>query len=190
MTLEKIIKTQTEELEEEAGSDMATLEHALICTNLSGELRTFVKAEQLGRVFDSSAEYRFLDEIDETRGRRRPGKQPDLSFVRQVRLPVRLRSYPNIAPDFVVEVVSSTDKAQDIEAKIVKYQQAGVTLIWVIHPFSRRVEAYQLQNGTNPQSFAGDQTELDCGELIPGFRVRLDTIFDFPPDPDPLPDLM
>ena len=40
---------------------MPTYEHGIICTNLIGELSSFVKGKNLGRVLDSSVEYRFLE---------------------------------------------------------------------------------------------------------------------------------
>ena len=105
--------------------------------------------------------------MDSTKSGRKPSRQPDVSFVKQERLPERFRSYPELAPDLAVEVVSPTDKyyetASRIEAKIVEYQKAGVKLVWMVHPYSRQVrqvDVYRLEGALRPQiCMGGDELE-------------------------------
>ncbi len=169
MTLE--FQADAVETEEEA---MATFEHGVICSNINGELRAYLKGKKLGRLLDSSTEYRFLK--DRISGL---GSQPDVSFVKQERLPARFDTYPEIAPDLAVEVVSPTDKDLDIEMKIALYQKYGVSQIWIVHPFSRRIDVYCQETGLHPQSYLGAD-ELNLSEIIPGLKVILETIFDYP----------
>ena len=170
-----------EELDEE--DYMPTFEHSVIEANISTELRNFVKDKNLGRVTGSSAEYRFMEQLAD----KKVGRQPDIAFVRRERLPVRFRSYPDIAPDLVVEIVSPSDKLYETEAKIQAYQQAGVSLIWLVNPFSRTVDVFRLNEGVKSQRFVEGE-ELDGAEVLPGFKLAIGTIFDYPADPDPVPD--
>lgn len=180
-----LTELELEELEEDE-LPMGTFEHGIIGTNISTELRNFVKGKNLGRVADSSAEFRFLQK--KPGQKRKPGKQPDASFTRQEKLPQRFRSYPDIAPDLAVEVESPGDESYKTEAKIAEYQKAGVSLVWIIHPFSRTVSVYRLANGLLPQHY-GINDALDGAEVLPGFKLAISDIFDYPPDPDPEPEM-
>ncbi len=171
-----------EELEQ---ADMSTLEHSIIGSNINREIGMFLKGKNLGRVFESSAEFRFLER--QADDKRKPARQPDVSFVRSERLPQRLRSYPNIVPDLVVEVESPTDLPYQVEAKIEEYQKAGVKLLWQVRPFSRRVDVYRLATGLMPE-LIGIDGELSGEDILPGFKLAVTEIFDFPADPNPEPD--
>lgn len=173
----------TDALEEE---EIPTFEHGVICSNVIGELRAYLKGKSLGRVVDSSPEYRFLQSSAKNR---QPYRQPYVSFIKQERLPSRFRSYPTIALDLAVEVASPSDKDYDIEAKIIEYQTAKVILVWIIHPVNRRVDVYRLATELRPQIYTGTD-ELDGENIIPGFKLSVTTIFDYPPDINPEPEII
>ncbi len=178
------IELEPQELEEDE-QDITTFEHSIICANLISELRNFLKGKNLGRVAESSAEYRFLEPPGDRK--KRSGCQPDISFVRQEKLPKRFRSYPNTVPDLAIEVESPNDRPYDVEAKVAEYQKAGVSLIWSIHPFSRTVEVYRLNSGLVPQVY-GSESALDGETVLPGFRLPISDIFDYPLDLNPEPE--
>jgi len=182
MTADLDLNSIADESEE---TEMATFEHGVICGNIIGELRAYLKGKNLGRVVDSSPEYRFLENIAKNR---KFYRQPDISFLKQERLPLHFRSYPEFAPDLAVEVISPGDKDYDIETKIMEYQKAGVSLVWIIHPVSRRVEVYRLKSGLRAQIYM-DNDEVDGEELIAGFKLSVATIFDYPPEANPEPPL-
>jgi Uma2 family endonuclease len=174
------------ELLESEEERMPTFEHGIICTNLSGELRNFLKGKNLGRVVDSSVEYRFLETPKgkgKTKKPKKPPRSPDVSFIQQERLPQNVRSYPEIAPDLVVEVASPTDRIYDIQARVQEFQKAGVKLIWMVYPYSRTVDVYRLANGPKFQAYIGED-ELVGEDVIPGFTLRVNDIFDYPLPPE------
>ncbi len=171
-----------EELEED--DDMPTFEHGIIETNISAELYSFLKGKNLGRATASSAEYRFRNK---TKNNKKLGRQPDIAFVRQEHLPIRFRSYPDLAPDLAIEIVSPNDKPYETEARIQDYQQAGVRLVWIVNPFSRTVDVYRHKEGVKLQRFVEGE-ELDGEAILPGFKLLVNTIFDYPADADPTPD--
>jgi Uma2 family endonuclease len=181
------------ELAEASGSEddeeeepMPTIEHAIIGSTLNRLLGNFVAERQLGRVMDSSLEYKFLATKDAEKGREKgkgkiQSRYPDVSFIRQERLPKKMRSYPEIAPDLVVEVSSPSDREYEIEAKVKEYQKAKVKLVWVIQPYSRAVDVYRLPHGLKLQRYMEDE-ELDGEDVIPGLSFKVSLIFDFPPE--------
>ena len=163
-----------------AEDDMPNFEHGMICSRLNHHLRNYVAAHNLGEVLDSSPEYRFLK--PRSTGSKKLARFPDLSFVRRERLPRRFRSYPEIVPDLVVEVISPTDRDSELETKLLEYQQAGVALVWIIHPISRRIDVYTLASGLRPAPYLGDDI-LSGGEVLAGFTLPVNQIFNYPADP-------
>jgi Uma2 family endonuclease len=166
-------------------AEISTLEHSLIASTINREIGLFLKGKNLGRVFESSAEYRFLEK--QAGDKRKPARQPDVSFVSTERLPKRLRSYPNVVPDLAVEIESPSDLPYQVDAKIEEYQKAGVRLVWLVRPFSRRIDVYRLSKGLLPEP-VGIDGELSGEDVLPGFKIALADIFDFPADPNPEPD--
>ena len=49
------------------------------------------------------------------------------------------------APDWVIEVVSPSTKAQDYMIKLNKYQRAGVREYWIIDPEKKRIMTYDFE---------------------------------------------
>jgi Uma2 family endonuclease len=142
--------TQTwEEIEElELEGDLPTFEHGFLGVRISHLLVNFIEGKNLGAVVDSTVEYRFLQRPPGSTKTRQPYKQPDVSFISQSRLPRRFNSYPEIAPDLAVEILSPTDRAYDIEDKVRIYQHVGVKIVWVVYPNVRRISVYRLEKAS------------------------------------------
>ena len=101
---------------------------------------------------------------------------PDVAFIRSSRLdPGRNRQGMfRVEPDFAVEIVSPTDYPLLVQRKIDKYLAAGVPLLWVVYPATRRVRV--LGAGREPQE-VGEGEVLDGGDVLPGFRLPVADIF-------------
>ena len=137
---------------------------------LHGLIRDFVRARRLGWVLPADASYQcFPDSPDKVR-------KPDVSFIRFGRLPDERLPVGHclIAPDLAVEVVSPNDLVYEVEDKVEEYLNAGVRLVWVIHPNVRTVWTYRLD-----RSFAGlRESDLLSGEgVIPGFECIVRDLF-------------
>jgi Uma2 family endonuclease len=148
---------------------MASGLHGVLGVLLSSYLVQYVHARKLGHVLDSSATYKFKDSP--------PKRQPDVSFVSLEKMPVPLDEELTFAPDLAVEIVSKNDALYEVEQKVQHYQQVGVALVWVVRPFSKIVEVYQLADGLVPQVI-GPQDELDGGEVLPGFKLPVKALFE------------
>ncbi|MCI0456847.1 MAG: Uma2 family endonuclease [Gemmataceae bacterium] len=98
--------------------------------NLAGFLRAlmrlFARARKLGLVLGPDALVRL-------KPKRKVG--PDIFFLRQHRLPSPLpeKQFEG-APDLVVEILSPSNRDDDLEIKRAAYHEAGVTEIWFVDP--------------------------------------------------------
>ena len=78
-------------------------------------------------------------------------------------------------PDLAVEVISQSNTADQVAIKIEEYFQAGVSAVWVIYPVSNKVYVYDSPTRVRILQVGDD---LDGGDLLPGFRVALSTLFE------------
>ena len=106
-------------------------------------------------------------------------RSPDVSWVRYERwnaLPKEKRKkFAQIAPDFVIELRSETDRLKDLQKKMREYIENGVQLGWLIDPQNKRVHIYRPKVETkvleNPKEVSGEP-------LLKGFVLNLQGIWD------------
>jgi Uma2 family endonuclease len=105
-------------------------------------------------------------------------RRPDICLFRAGRLKdIDLDQVPlPVAPDLVIEIVSRTDRADDLLLKVEQYLQAGAQAVWLLYPATRL--AYRYAPGKRePQVLAaasGDSFEEP--QLLPGFSLPLSEI--------------
>jgi Uma2 family endonuclease len=145
----------------------------LIATRLTYLLSGHCEANPLGWVFGETGYQCFPDNPFLLR-------KPDASFVRFGRYPGEQipEGYTKFAPDFVAEVISPNDLAEDVEIKIEQFLAAGVRMIWVIYPKTRT--AYVYRGDLSVARFRADD-ELSGEDVVPGFRCRVGDLFPAPP---------
>ena len=70
---------------------------------------------------------------------------PDAAFVSKERLPPgeAQAGFLELAPDLAVEVISPSDSASYVQAKVEQWLAAGTRLVWVIYPDSLSVAVYR-----------------------------------------------
>jgi Uma2 family endonuclease len=85
----------------------------------------------------------------------------------------RTMSYYDGPPLLAVEILSPSDKHEDIVEKIRLYLDAGV-VVWEIDPDFRRVSVHRP--GHEPEMLNASQ-ELSADPYLPGFRVAVAAIF-------------
>ncbi|MEI6045238.1 MAG: Uma2 family endonuclease [Chloroflexota bacterium] len=155
----------TQELLEE---DMAGGEHGEIAVILSSYLFAHIHPHKLGRIFDGQTVF--------VVGGKPARRQPDVAFVKLERMPARIEGEIPFAPDLAVEIVSLNDISTEIDRKTLQYQQAGVSLIWVVRPVLKFVEVYHSAD-VKPL-LLGLNDELDGEDVIPGFKLKISTLFE------------
>jgi Uma2 family endonuclease len=132
------------------------------------EVGIWNRQTNLGRAFDSSGGYDFTA---------LGGGQlsPDVSWIEKSRLEgVSIVGFIPVVPDFVIELRSATDNLKPLQEKMREYQRLGVQLGLLINPKNKQVEIYRP--GQEPDVLESP-TEIDCGEIMPGFVLSMSRIF-------------
>lgn len=101
---------------------------------------------------------------------------PDLAIVTNARLrsPHNQVGYVPESPDFVVEIVSPSDRRGQIDRKVQQYLDADVRLLWLVEPRYRRVTVYRP--GWEPEAFTVGDT-LEGHDVLPGLEIPVAAIF-------------
>jgi len=147
--------------------------HGKIQTKLSYILTQYLDNHQLGSIVGTSCYNLPMPGDTET------VLCPDLSYVLPEREAiVQMRgSYPNIAPDLVIEISSPSDTHPGVAQKVADYLAAEVRLIWVLWPTSQTIEVWRPTNKNQPISILKNTDILDGLDVIPGFQCRIQDIF-------------
>lgn len=77
-------------------------------------------------------------------------------------------------PLLAVEILSPSDKQDEIQAKVAAYLEASVKLVWVVDPVFRTVSVYRPD--ADPVMFAGDEP-LTAEPFLPGFNAPTSKCF-------------
>ena len=140
-----------------------------IANLLLAYLKPFCRDNQLGR-----ARMEMLFDIPNSDNNRKP----DVAFVSYDRWPAdrplpRVNAWP-VAPDLAVEVISPTDKAFDMVAKVQEYFAGGVRQVW--HVYSHTEQVFIFDSPTRVRVLTrGD--ELTAEPVVPGFRMPMADLF-------------
>jgi Uma2 family endonuclease len=79
-------------------------------------------------------------------------------------------------PILAVEILSPSDKEEEINEKVDEYLRAGVRQVWLVDPHLQTVQV--LRSGAEPELFNKRQ-EMAGEPDLPGFRVKVAEIFEF-----------
>jgi len=83
-----------------------------------------------------------------------------------------------VIPNLAIEVVSPTELFNEVLAKKNEYLELGVEQVWVVVPASNEIHVWSAANQCQVLKI-GD--ELDGGDLLPGFRLALASLFNRQP---------
>lgn len=142
-------------------------EHGLIGNNAAYFIRKYLEANAVGRCFNADTGFILRRGPDMVRA-------PDISFVCTERLPHVPAGYIPVAPDIAVEVVSPTDRFNDVQQKVRDYLEAGTVVVWLIQPRTRSLTIYR--KGVTPSELH-ESEELTEDALLPGFKLQVASLF-------------
>jgi Uma2 family endonuclease len=146
----------------------AGYEHGVIAGEMYGHLFNFVKQNRLGVVTAAETGFVIGRDPDTVRA-------PDVGFIRANRVPrVRTQGYFPGPPDLAVEVVSPTDRAGEVLAKVQDWLAAGCRTVWVVDPTSQTVSVYR---GSHEASLLTVADELTDDDILPGFHLPVAEVF-------------
>ena len=134
-----------------------------------GELRAWTISAKRGRAFGSTLEFMLPDGS---------ALSPDAAWVSNERLAAvskqDLRRFPSVCPEFVVEVMSPSDRLKAARRTMMSWISNGVDLGWLIDGDARCVYVYR--KGREMERVTGERIE---GEgLVAGFVLELGEIWE------------
>ena len=114
----------------------AGLSHAVLVSNLVAALAVFARPRKLGQVLSGEVGIYTRRNPDSVRA-------ADIAFVSRARLAgLTAKGYLTVAPEIIVEVISPTDRWQDVRQKLEEYFAIGVQRVWIVEPDKRTVLVY------------------------------------------------
>ncbi|HAX24544.1 MAG TPA: Uma2 family endonuclease [Chloroflexi bacterium] len=144
-------------------------DHSEIGVNLIYLLWGHVRRDEVGRVYGPDAGFLLARDPDVL-------LSPDAAFVRNDRLPPSggRQGFLMLAPDVAVEIVSPSDRASAVDAKVAEYLRAGTQLVLVVQPELRSIAVWTPDQRARVYREAD---EIDFGDVLPGFRLRVSDVF-------------
>lgn len=141
--------------------------HGTIRANVITLLGGYVLRNQLGSAVSGSG-FILGRNPDTLRG-------PDFAFFRADRLHlVPEDGWPEFGPDLVVEIVSPSDTARQIDRKMHQYLAAGTLAVWVVYPDTKSVHIFEPAGIARVVEIDGT---LSSPQALPGFEIAVREIF-------------
>jgi Uma2 family endonuclease len=137
-------------------------------SEINQQLRVWWKTHRRGRVFDSSAGFFLPDGAM---------LNPDAAYIAPEQLKGLTRAdlarFPRLAPAFIVELRSESDRLQAVQQKMEAWIANGVQLGWLIDPEAKQVHIYS--QGAGPRIEAG--SAVAGSGPIEGFVLDLEEVW-------------
>ena len=77
-------------------------------------------------------------------------------------------------PRLAVEVLSPSDKLEEIREKVLEYLDVGVDLVWIVDPYFQTVQVHRRDSA--PVTYNREQ-EMTGGDILPGLTFAVADIF-------------
>ncbi len=143
--------------------------HGYVASQFLVAIGSFVRENRLGHVLAAETGFTLSRNPDTVRA-------PDVAFLRSERVPSPIPSgYAELAPDLAVEVISPSDRAGKVLAKVGDFIDAGARLVWIVDPERRTARVYRA-DGTQSALAASDSLEGE--DVLPGFSVLVSDMID------------
>ena len=134
------------------------------------QLRAWWKTHRRGRVGDSSSGFFLAD-----------GSllSPDAAYLSDATLAgvsrEDLKGFPHLCPDFVIELLSETDRLSELKQKMELWIENGVQLAWLVNPRKQQVLVYQ---SGKPLPSVAQAEWVEGSGPVEGFRLNLAEVWD------------
>jgi len=144
--------------------------HGRVAAELTRILGNHVREHELGIVIGNDSGFVLARRPDTVRG-------PDVSFVVAERYEAvgDLKGPFPGPPDLAVEVLSPSNSAAAIHAKVADYLAAGTRLVWVADPETRTGSVHGPL--LSPRRLT-EADVLDGGDVLPGLEIRVGELFE------------
>ena len=136
---------------------------------LARQLGNWTLQNGRGRAFDSNTEYILPSGARPLTGRLLGREIPDCYVDRQAE-----EKFPRLCPEFVVELMSPSDRLKRVQKKMREWIENGVLLGWLLDADKRT--AYIYRPGREPEILVEPQRLVGEGPVA-GFVLELDSIW-------------
>jgi Uma2 family endonuclease len=146
-------------------------------SELGADLVVWNRKTRLGKTFSSSTIFVLPNGAQ---------RSPDAAWVELSRwealTPEQRAKFPPLAPDFVIELRSATDRLPPLREKMEEYRSNGVRLGLLIDPQNKQVEVYRPGQAATALESPNALVEnlplaIDCSEVMPGFILSMSEIW-------------
>ena len=144
--------------------------HGRIEANVAAALKRFVSTRNLGVVM--------AGEVGVFTGRNPDTvRAPDVLYLSHAQDARRSRpqGFLDVPPELIVEILSPTDRPDQVRRKLREYFAAGVRRVWVIDPAARTVQIHRERG--DPRSLAAGAV-VSGEDVLPGFELTVDDVFE------------
>jgi Uma2 family endonuclease len=143
-------------------------QESLLAAILLHWLHTYLDSHRIGVATGADGMTRLFG--DTVRG-------PDVSFIAWERMPngqIPVAPIPDMVPNFVIEVISTSNTYSEMSRKRREYFHAGVELLWMVDHRTRTVTVYR--SALDATVYQEDEV-LDGGKVLPGWQVSISELF-------------
>lgn len=141
-------------------------------SELNTEVSLWNRKKRAGKVFDSNSAFVLPD--TSMRG-------PDVAWVRKERWEElsfeEKKSFPKLVPDFIVELLSDSDRLEEIKDKMKKWVKNGVRLAWLVNAKKELTYVYRFNSKIVDEVLFIET--LSGEDVLPGFKVVLADILEY-----------
>ena len=142
--------------------------HGEIETDVSAALKAFARATGKGRVMGGEVGIYVRRDPDTVRA-------ADVLFISNERYTRRdSKSYLDVPPELVVEILSPDDLWSEVMEKLDEYFAAGVDAVWILDPRRKAVFSYRSLTEVR---LLGEEQVLTEEEILPGFAHPVSGFF-------------
>lgn len=138
-------------------------------SNINLQLGIWNECTQMGELFDSSTGFTLPNQAD---------RSPDAAWIEKSRWEAltseQREKFIPLCPDFVIELLSPSDRLSQIQEKMREYMENGCRLGLLINRRNRQVEIYRL--GREVEVLDAPSI-ISCEDVLPGFILNMQQIW-------------
>ncbi|MDD5394737.1 MAG: Uma2 family endonuclease [Thiothrix sp.] len=143
-------------------------EHGATESDIAFHLKSFLRQHNLGKVMTGEVGVYIRRNPDSIRA-------ADVLFISHQRLQqVQSKSYLDVAPELVVEVLSPRDSWVDMAEKLEEYFSIGVLQVWFANPRNKTLQVFT--SATDSVLLRGDDCVSEIA-FLPGFSLNVSEIY-------------
>jgi Uma2 family endonuclease len=162
------------ELRENAETDMnrRSPDHGRTTANVSMFLKAWVRCQPRprGNVYSGDTMFKLRSDRESTVGIDVAYISPEL----EARTPRRAKVIEGV-PVLVAEVLSPSDKHEDVTERVEEFLDVGVAVVWIVDPDFDTVTVHRRDHA--PELFNRGQ-EIGAEPWLPGFRTLVSELFE------------